>query len=289
MELYIDKVALDKLNIDFLNENLVIGQMKLLDILQSYDELYFYTNQNFENEQFEEYKSVNLLFNKIIEKAILRSVESIESFTNESTFEQTIVIENSENHINRNLIESKGGLYFVYETYSEKIEELCFHYTKKIDLDGTFAGWQKILNKTLLKVNEIIINDNYLIDDFKYINESILPLLKSVKKQFSINRIVFITDYLNKSNYQKDSKLEILKTELNTSFINIFHNNFRGFSNHDRILYTNFFMIDCPIGFSQVNKTSNSVIYIETIFDKFTYNRRRRHLKELNFFIDQNS
>jgi hypothetical protein len=54
------------------------------------------------------------------------------------------------------------------------------------------------------------------------------------------------------------------------------------FSNHDRILYTNFVMIDCPIGFNQVDRLSNSIITIETIFDKFTYNRRRRHYNKID-------
>jgi hypothetical protein len=40
-------------------------------------------------------------------------------------------------------------------------------------------------------------------------------------------------------------------------------------------------MIDCPIGFNQVDRLSNSFINIETIFDKFTYNRRRRHFNKL--------
>ena len=133
-----------------------------------------------------------------------------------------------------------------------------------------------------MKINEIIINDNYLIKDINYINNYILPLVKSVKKQCNLNRIIFITDYLNHPNYQKETKLEILKKELRTSNIEIFHNNFIGFTNHDRILYTNFLMIDCPIGFNQTNKHSNSVISIETIFDKFTYNRRRRHYNKID-------
>ena len=132
-----------------------------------------------------------------------------------------------------------------------------------------------------MKINEIIINDNYLINDINNINNYILPLVKSVKKQCNLNRIIFITDYLNQVNYQKEAKLELLKKELRTSNVEIFHNNFMSFSNHDRILYTNFLMIDCPIGFNQVDRPSNSIINIETIFDKFTYNRRRRHFNKL--------
>ena len=230
-----------------------------------------------DNSELLKYKSENPLFNWITVEGLYQSYDSINDFISNSKFKQVIIIDSKENYKIKDLIESKGGLYFTYDNYSDKIEEIIKHFHKKIDLSEQFVGWQQILNKTFIKINEIIINDNYLINDVNNINNYILPLVKSVRKQCNLNRIIFITDYLNHPNYQKETKLEILKKELKTSNVEIFHNNFIGFSNHDRILYTNFLMIDCPIGFNQTNKRSNSVITIETIFDKFTYNRRRRH------------
>lgn len=284
MEIYIEKEILEKLNKDFLVENLTVGQKKIKDLLELYDELELCTNVTFETLEFENYKYENPLFNRIIEKSLLKSFDSLNEFIIKSAFKQSIIIDSKENYKNRDLIESKGGLYFTYDNYSEKIEEIIAYFHKKIDLSEQFVGWREILNKTFLKINEIIINDNYIINDINNITNYILPLIKSVKKQCDLNQIIFITDYLNHPNYQKDIKVEILKNELNTSNVEIFHNNFKGFSNHDRILYTNFLMIDCPIGFTQVNKPSNSIIYIETIFDKFTYNRRRRHYKKIYLF-----
>ena len=282
MEIYIEKEILEKLNKDFLSDNLTDGQKKMREFLESYDEIEFCTNVTFETLEFETYKFENPLFNKIIEKSLVKSFVTLNEFISKSTFKQSIIIDSKENYKNKDSIESKGGLYFTYDNYSEKIEEIIEHFHKKIDLSEQFFGWQQILNKTFLKINEIIINDNYLIKDINNINNYILPLVKSVKKQCNLNRIIFITDYLNHTNYQKETKLEILKKELRTSNIEIFHNNFIGFTNHDRILYTNFLMIDCPIGFNQTNKRSNSVISIETIFDKFTYNRRRRHYNKID-------
>lgn len=282
MEIYIEKEVLEKLNNDFLSNNLSLGQKSLREILTSYSEIKFCTNFSLDNSELLKYKSENPLFNSITVEALFQSFDSINDFIYKSGFKQLIIIDSNENYKNRDLIESKGGLYFTYDNYSEKIEEIidCFH--KKIDLSEKFVGWQQILNKTFLKFNEIIINDNYLINDINNINNYILPLVKSVKKQCNLNRIIFITDYLNHPNYQKNTKLEILKKELRISNIEIIHNTFKGFSNHDRILYTNFLMIDCPIGFNQVDRLSNSIITIETIFDKFTYNRRRRHYNKID-------
>lgn len=283
MEIYIEKEILEKLNKDFLSDNLSLGQKSLREILTSYSEIKFCTNFLLDNSELLKYKSENPLFNWITVEALYHSFDSINDFISKSSFKQSIIIDSKENYKNKDLIESKGGLYFTYDNYSEKMEEIIEHFHKKIDLSEQFVGWQQILNKTFLKINEIIINDNYLIKDINNINNYILPLVKSVKKQCNLNRIIFITDYLNQPNYQKDTKLEILKKELRTSNIEIFNNNFIGFTNHDRILYTNFLMIDCPIGFNQINKRSNSVITIETIFDKFTYNRRRRHYNKIDF------
>jgi hypothetical protein len=282
MEIYIEKEVLEKLNNDFLSNNLSLGQKTLREILTSYSEIKFCTNFSLDNSELLKYKSENPLFNSITVEALFQSFDSINDFISKSGFKQLIIIDSNENYKNRDLIESKGGLYFTYDNYSEKIEEIIDCYHKKIDLSEKFVGWQQILNKTFLKFNEIIINDNYLINDINNINNYILPLVKSVKKQCNLNRIIFITDYLNHSNYQKNTKLEILKKELRISNIEIIHNTFKGFSNHDRILYTNFLMIDCPIGFNQVDRLSNSIITIETIFDKFTYNRRRRHYNKID-------
>lgn len=282
MEIYIEKEVLEKLNNDFLSNNLSLGQKSLREILTSYSEIKFCTNFSLDNSELLKYKSENPLFNSITVEALFQSFDSINDFISKSGFKQLIIIDSNENYKNRDLIESKGGLYFTYDNYSEKIEEIIDCYHKKIDLSEKFVGWQQILNKTFLKFNEIIINDNYLINDINNINNYILPLVKSVKKQCNLNRIIFITDYLNHPNYQKNTKLEILKKELRISNIEIIHNTFKGFSNHDRILYTNFLMIDCPIGFNQVDRLSNSIITIETIFDKFTYNRRRRHYNKID-------
>jgi hypothetical protein len=52
---------------------------------------------------------------------------------------------------------------------------------------------------------------------------------------------------------------------------------------HVRILYSNFFMIECGVGFNfDTSKRSNSKITVDTIFDKFNYSRINNHLRNLN-------
>jgi hypothetical protein len=283
MEIYIEKEILEKLNKDFLSDNLTLGQKSLREILTSYSEIKFCTNFSLDNSELLKYRSENPLFNWITVEALYLSFDSINDFISKSTFKQSIIIDSKENYKNKDLIESKGGLYFTYDNYSEKIEEIIDYFHKKIDLSEQFVGWPKIFKKTFLKLNEIIINDNYIIDDSMSIDNHIIPLINSVKKQYKLNRIIFFTDYLNKTNYQKEQKEIQLNNRLN-KLVKIYHNTFRGFSNHDRLLYTNFLIVDCPIGFNKI-RISNSVITVETIFDKFTYNRRRRHYREIESLL----
>lgn len=281
MEIYIEKVVLNKLNIDFLNENLKLGQKKLMHLLENYDELVLCSNISFESSDFELYKFENPLFAKIAEKALIMSFESIDDFLAKSKFEQTIILDEHDDFNKKDLIERKGGLYFTYFNYSKKIEDIIDNCHKKIDLSERFNGWANIINVNYLNTNEVIINDNYLISRLEDINKFVLPLIKAVKSQYELKKVVFITNYLNQQNFRLTEKIEKIRSELNLYNVEVLHNNFRNFTNHDRILYTNFYIIECPIGFNQVNRISNSTITIDTIFDRFTYNKRRRHIKNM--------
>ena len=281
MEIYIEKVVLNKLNIDFLNENLKLGQKKLMHLLENYDELVLCSNISFESSDFEQYKFENPLFAKIAEKALVMSFESIDDFLAKSKFEQTIILDYNDDFNKKDLIERKGGLYFTYFNYSKKIEDIIDNFHKKIDLSERFNGWANVINFNYLNTNEIILNDNYLISKLEDINKFVLPLIKAVKSQNELKKVVFITNYLNQQNFRLTEKIEKIRSVLNLYNVEVLHNNFRNFTNHDRILYTNFYIIECPIGFNQVNRISNSTITIDTIFDRFTYNKRRRHIKNM--------
>lgn len=281
MEIYIEKVVLNKLNIDFLNENLKLGQKKLMHLLENYDELVLCSNISFESSDFEQFKFENPLFAKIAEKALIMSFESIDDFLLKSKFEQTIILDDNDDFNKKDLTESKGGLYFTYFNYSKKIEDIIDNFHKKIDLSERFNGWANVINVNYLNTNEIIVNDNYLISKLEDINKFVLPLIKAVKSQNELRKVVFITNYLNQQNFRLTEKIEKIRSVLNLYNVEVLHNNFRNFTNHDRILYTNFYIIECPIGFNQVNRISNSTITIDTIFDRFTYNKRRRHIKNM--------
>lgn len=281
MEIYIEKVVLNKLNIDFLNEDLKLGQKKLMHLLENYDELVLCSNISFESSDFEQFKFENPLFAKIAEKALIMSFESIDDFLLKSKFEQTIILDDNDDFNKKDLTERKGGLYFTYFNYSKKIEDIIDNFHKKIDLSERFNGWANVINVNYLNTNEIIVNDNYLISKLEDINKFVLPLIKAVKSQNELRKVVFITNYLNQQNFRLTEKIEKIRSVLNLYNVEVLHNNFRNFTNHDRILYTNFYIIECPIGFNQVNRISNSTITIDTIFDRFTYNKRRRHIKNM--------
>lgn len=304
MEVYIEKEILDKLNQDFLSDNLSEGQKKLKDILIEYSGLILCMDTKFKEEDLENYKFENPLFNKIIVDYKPESYNSLKDFINRSNFQQTIVIDSFENISNRIEIEKKGGLYFTYDNYSDKVEEILENYHKRIDLSYEFIGWDKIFTNNSLKLNEIIINDNYLLH-LNNVNEFIIPLIKAVKGINKIRKILFISKKI-KSEKIESEKIEYFEAKVINKVIENFNrlveielkkfdDENKILSNHDRILYTNFMMIDCPIGFNNVKNISNpdnkfnistSVIYIYTIFDKFTYDRRRRHLELIRNYIN---
>ena len=52
----------------------------------------------------------------------------------------------------------------------------------------------------------------------------------------------------------------------------------RDFDLHDRTIFSNFLMIDSGKGFNLIpHKPSNSQIIVESIFNRYTYNRIRNH------------
>ena len=74
-----------------------------------------------------------------------------------------------------------------------------------------------------------------------------------------------------------------MKEKYPTSDIKIIHNNVDNLNSHDRLLYSNHYIIDCAIGFNfNQHLISNSQIIIETIFEKYTYNRLRNHLRKMD-------
>jgi hypothetical protein len=285
MELYIEKEFLDKFYINFDSTNASRSQKAIASILSEYVEVKWFIDCDIDTiEQLDYLKNSNPFFSARANYSSPIPVKSIkEHFFEKSHCEQTLIFtQNEESWFEEAKI--KGALCFNYNNYQIKIENLIAKCHFKIDLSEQFAGWENNLKELqqLFPINKIIINDSYLLDKPKFYERNLFPLIKSLSKNKKTLKY-FFTDFFPKNGiFNREDIFDFIQNKYTSSEIKMIHNNVDGLNSHDRLLYSNFYIIDCAIGFNfNSNIKSNSQIIIETIFEKYTYNRLRNHLRAM--------
>lgn len=286
MELYIEKEFLDNFYLEYAEPTASSSQKIIATILKEYAEIDWFIDCEMESlKQLEFLKSENSFFKARCVYSSPTSIKSVEKhFFEKSKCEQTLIFtQNNKEWFEK--AERNGALCFSYENYQQKIENIIKQCHFKIDLSEGFQGWEKTLKsiQELMPLNKIIINDSYLLDRPEFYGNNVYPLIKAISKNKKTVKY-FYTDILNKNQFFKpDTIYNLLKEKYPTSEIKIVHNNLDSLKSHDRLLYSNHCIIDCAIGFNfNPRLTSNSQIIIETIFEKYTYNRLRNHLKKMD-------
>jgi hypothetical protein len=284
MELYIEKCFLDKFNKEWNANATSIGKTVLASILKTYGNVNWYID--YEIDSPEKLEQFNIEFSEISSHIfppipINSTIE--EHFFEYSGCEQTIICAMHDEAWFDDA-EKKGALCFSFNNFEKKIEEMVSICGElKIDLSEQFLGWEYFKQLKAIPKNRIFINDGYLFaqnSGNKPIDENVIPLLKNVISPNSEANVEIYTDYLNNAFIKIDS----IKNKLNNVFKSDYKVTFSCIQGHfhDRILYSNFFMIGCGVGFNfNKNKKSNSIITVDFIFDKFTYNRMNNHLRLL--------
>lgn len=285
MELYIEKQFLDTFYLDF-NENTASASQKIVaTILKEYAEVDWFINCKIDSvDQLEILKNENPFFHARSVYSDPIPIQSIkEHFFEKSKCDQTLIFtQNDEDWFSE--AERRGVFCFSINNYQEKIENILSTCHFKIDLSEKFGGWESTMEniQKLIPLNKIIINDSYLLDKPEFYNNNVYPLIKAISKNKKTLKH-FYTDFLNKINFNKTDIYNFLIQKYPTSEIRIIQNNVDELKSHDRLLYSNHFIIDCAIGFNfNPRITSNSQIIVETIFEKYTYNRLRNHLRKTN-------
>lgn len=289
MELYIEKEFLDNFYKNFDMAIASRSQKVIASILSEYVEVKWFIDCDIDTfEQLDSLKKSNPFFSARVNYSSPIPVNSIkEHFFEKSTCKQTLIFtQNEEEWFEKAKI--KGALCFSYKNYQIKIENIIAKCHFKIDLSEQFAGWENNLKvlQQLLPLNKIIINDSYLLDKPKLYESNVYPLIRAISNNKKTIKF-FFTDICNKPDFFKtDIIYKSLKEKYQTSELKIIHNNPDNLKSHDRLLYSNFYIIDCAIGFN-FNSTikSNSQIIIESIFEKYTYNRIRNHLRAMEKHI----
>lgn len=284
MELYIEKCFLDKFNKEWNANSTSIGKTVLASILKTYGNVNWYID--YEIDSPEKLEQFNIEFSEIsshIFPPIPISSTIKEHFFEHSGCAQTIICTMHDQAWFGDA-EKKGALCFCYENFENKLEKIiktCDNL--KVDLSEQFVGWEYFNQLKSIPKNKIVINDGYLFSKSgrnNPIEENFIPFLKNTLSTNSETKIEIFTDYLNNNQVNIDpisKKLyNVFKSEYKVNFT------FVQFHFHDRIYYSNFFMVECGIGFNfNKYKRSNSKITVESIFDKFSYNRMNNHLKLL--------
>lgn len=297
MELYIEKEFLDNFYHQYETDSVTKGQQILANILTEYAEINWFIDCKIESiEQLEKLKKENPFF---ASRASLHGPITIntvkEHFFEKSNCKQTLIFtQNNENWFLD--AENKGALCFSFSNYKDKIENIITRCHFKIDLSKKFVGWSIFSNINILPFNKIIINDGYILvdKDSQKMCENLFPLLKDIfnnnyKKNIDLE--IFTKDLNSpqpktpeQNKLEADKRFKKFKCVFSNYNVNLkiisnsLHTNHYDF--HDRLIYLNFIIIDSAKGFNLLpHKNSNSQIIFETIFEKYTYNRLRSHIK----------
>ena len=296
MELYIEKEFLDNFYVEFDELTASPSQSILASILKEYAEIKWFIDCEIDSvEQFEKLKIENPF---IAYRSITLGPNSVNSIKNHffenSDCKQTLIFTQKEENWFVDA-ENKGAICFSYENFQSKIRNIIQQCHFKIDLSENFQGWEMLNNLTNIPYNKIIINDGYILIDNvdQKMNQNLFPIIKTImgtkyKSRTEIeiytNKIISSEgtfEQINDAAKKRLNKLNSIFANYDCHFSIISNTLQKGVYNfHDRLIYLNYIIIDSPIGFNLLPyKRSNSQIVIETIFDKYTYNRLRSHLK----------
>ncbi|WP_395052676.1 hypothetical protein [Flavobacterium sp.] len=177
--------------------------------------------------------------------------------------------------------QKNGVLCFSFDNYKDKISKILDDYHYKIDLtDQEYSfNWGKL--KFLNPLNHLIIGDNYILIDAinRKKEENLFKLLQEIKHcnndDFSIDIYTIVQEDKHDKNYslnQLENKVIPLRNICSTNIINII--SVKPIDFHDRVIISNFQLIECGKGFNLIpHKPSNSQIISSTIFELYTYKR----------------
>lgn len=284
MHVYLDKNFLDSFNAIPLKKMNTKSNHILSNIFNSYGNTNIFLQYDINSlDDFDKLKSNNISF----AQNFPISIHSIKEHFFKSNKSESILIFTKQKLDWEKEAEKKGAICFSFKNYKKKIKDILkICEGIKIDLSQTFPGWSVFNKLKNLPKNRVTISDNFLIENRTHISSNALSLIKNIITVDLEADLTIFTERTRASNGDGNTVYSnvlnsfcdyVLKIEL------IFRNHYPNFNFHDRILYSNLFYIEIPIGFNfKIKKGSNSIIRVETIFDKFHYDRIKNHTHHLN-------
>lgn len=301
MELYIEKEFLDNFYTNFSNEP---EELIFSDILKRYGDKIVYMDYVANSiEELEALKKENEYFAYAILYSSMNKVVNLKNHVlSKSSFEQTLIFMNEdENWLSE--ASEKGALCFTYKNFKTKIKEIKEKLHFKIDLsEKPFGGWGFLSSYEYLNFNHLTITDGYILSDKsnQKLDNNLIPILNSFlskeRKNIKIDILTIDLKPLSSADKHKEEKAKercetIIKKVSNViSNLTIIMNDpfVNKYDFHDRIIQTNFSLLECGKGFNlSRSKLSNSQIISETIFEYHTYKRLKNHKNMQSQYIDK--
>lgn len=298
MELFIELDFLENFEIIFDDKNRIHKIVKSIIIEYGNKNVYIDYNEN----DFIKLKNEFEFFALIANTTPPVSVDSIqETALNNATFKQTLVFTN-EYQSWCNVVENKGAICFNFKDFETKINKIVNELHFKIDLSEEFVGWHCLQSYDLINFNNIVISDKYILTDKtqQRIQDNIEGVL-NVLLSDSIDKtdVVFFTEDLNPNRPGRSEQIRE-KAKKRYKYLNRVFANYnvkfsiintaedRDFDHHDRLITTNFSILESGKGFNLLPyKRSNSQIISETIFDKYTYKRLKNIISNQEKYINK--
>lgn len=301
MELYIEKEFLDNFFASYDYNKPSQEQEIIKNILTEYEEIEWYYDQIIDTpEELALLKQENPFFAlRCNHKTPIETEDFKNQFFLKSNCQQTLILTN-ESKDWFDSAQGRGAICLSFNNYEKRIKEIIERCHFKVDLSLPFLGWNLFQNFQILPLNFITINDSYIFTDKtnQKMDKNIIQMLK----YFLNNRteevyIKILTKDFNppqatndkliiESAYKRHQRLNSALANYSKKLLTVNNEHSRNFELHDRIITTNFLMIDSGKGFNLIpHKPSNSQIVVETIFNRYTYKRMRNHQKKQKEYL----
>lgn len=303
MELYIEKEFLDNFYASFDEERMTKGQEVIASIIRDYEEIDIFFDSKINSEMdLLVLKEENPFFAYLASPNPPVDIEDFEEhlFSN-SKFVQTIVLTNSEKEWFLRA-EAKGALCMHFDNYENRIIKIIETCHFKVDLSTAFSGWDIFNLRNVIPLNYLSINDNYILTDKtdQKMDKNVICILKHFLRDRGekINVKVLTKDFnapqaasddmIKDTAHKRHNRLNSALANFSKEIFTINNEFSREFDLHDRTIFSNFLMIDSGKGFNLIpHKPSNSQIIVESIFNRYTYNRMRNHNKNHHKYLEK--
>lgn len=298
MELYIEKEFLDNFFLDYSEEQPTYAQKTIRMIFKEYGDKKSFMNYSVDSHQeFELLKIENPFFAELASHFPPIEIIDLKDhfFKNSKCFQTIILTRDHKEWFDE--AEEKGALCMSFENYEEKILRIIDNAHFRIDLSENFGGWEVFNFCNSLPLNFITLNDNYILSDKdkQKMDKNIIQLFKIMLlgKKLKTTIKVLSKDFnsprpgtpqqVNETAEKKHLKLNSALANFKKEIITINSDLPTKHDLHDRVLMSNFFMVDSGKGFNLIpHHKSNSQIICESIFDKYTYKRLKNNLNMID-------